>query len=149
MRPVDQETLESCIFCQIVGGKVPAKQVYTDERCIAILDINPAAPGHVLLLPKKHVPILPMLGNDELVHLAKIAQELIRSQKKALLKSSVTLFVASGQVAGQQSGHFLLQLIPREAGDNLGLLHPESHPLDSKTILDLKQKITKVLSPAK
>ena len=50
---------KQCVFCQIISGKVQSKKVYDDEKCIAILDINPANPGHVLLLPKEHYSIMP------------------------------------------------------------------------------------------
>ncbi len=43
---------QQCIFCQIISGKVASKKIYEDEKCIAILDINPANPGHLLLMPK-------------------------------------------------------------------------------------------------
>lgn len=44
-----------CIFCNIVNGKIPAKVVYEDEQIIAFHDISPAAPVHVLVIPKKHI----------------------------------------------------------------------------------------------
>ena len=47
---------QQCIFCQIIAGKVPAKKVYEDEHCVAVLDINPAAKGHLLLIPKIIMP---------------------------------------------------------------------------------------------
>lgn len=44
-----------CIFCAIVNGDIPSKKVYEDESCYAFLDINPQAPIHCLLIPKKHI----------------------------------------------------------------------------------------------
>ena len=46
---------QQCIFCQIIEGKVQSKKIFEDEHSIAILDINPANPGHTLLLPKEHL----------------------------------------------------------------------------------------------
>ena len=48
----------SCLFCKIIAGEIPASKVYEDERMIAIKDINPQAPMHVLVVPKKHVATL-------------------------------------------------------------------------------------------
>ncbi len=45
-----------CIFCQIVAGEAPARIVFEDDHIMAFHDINPAAPTHVLIIPKKHVP---------------------------------------------------------------------------------------------
>ncbi|HET6781438.1 MAG TPA: histidine triad nucleotide-binding protein [bacterium] len=47
--------MDDCIFCRIVSGKIPAQRVYEDEAVLAIRDINPQAPVHLLVLPKKHL----------------------------------------------------------------------------------------------
>ena len=59
----------SCLFCRIVAGEIPAKKVYEDDDVIAFDDINPQAPMHVLVVPKRHVATLNDLGpeNDALV----------------------------------------------------------------------------------
>ena len=50
---------QKCPFCQIVAGKIPSKTIYEDDKVLAILDINPIAKGHVLVMPKEHYPIMP------------------------------------------------------------------------------------------
>lgn len=50
--------MDNCIFCKIASGQIPSKKVYEDEEMLAFHDINPAAPVHVLLIPKQHVPSL-------------------------------------------------------------------------------------------
>ncbi|GAI01798.1 unnamed protein product, partial [marine sediment metagenome] len=45
-----------CIFCQIVAGKVPSEILYRDEEVIAFRDINPQAPTHLIIIPKRHIP---------------------------------------------------------------------------------------------
>jgi histidine triad (HIT) family protein len=50
--------VSSCLFCRIIGGEIPATLVYEDERMIAINDINPQAPMHVLVIPKEHIATL-------------------------------------------------------------------------------------------
>ena len=49
---------ESCLFCKIIGGKIPADFVHQDERCVVIRDINPQAPTHVLVIPREHLESL-------------------------------------------------------------------------------------------
>jgi galactose-1-phosphate uridylyltransferase len=51
----------NCIFCKIVKGEIPSKKVYEDDMMLAILDINPAVKGHILVLPKEHYPIMPLI----------------------------------------------------------------------------------------
>jgi histidine triad (HIT) family protein len=53
-----------CLFCSIVAGEVPAEKVYEDDGVVAFRDINPQAPTHVLVIPRKHVRDLAELGAD-------------------------------------------------------------------------------------
>ncbi len=130
---------QQCIFCQIVDGKVPAKKVYDDEHSIAIMDINPAAPGHVLLLPKEHYAIMPQVPEKELGHLYLVAKYLSQVLLKVLKVGGTTVFVANGMVAGQRAQHFLLHLIPRKEGD--GLLPSEEKYLE----VNIQQKVQQVV----
>jgi histidine triad (HIT) family protein len=50
--------LENCIFCKIIKGEIPSKKVYEDEHVVAFYDINPIAPVHILMIPKKHISSL-------------------------------------------------------------------------------------------
>jgi histidine triad (HIT) family protein len=55
----------NCIFCRILAGEAPARVVYHDERLVAIDDINPQAPVHVLIFPRRHVPTLNDLAQSD------------------------------------------------------------------------------------
>jgi histidine triad (HIT) family protein len=110
---------QQCIFCQIISGKIPSKKLYEDEHCIAILDINPATKGHVLLLPKEHYAIMPQMPDKELGHMYVIAKKLSQAILKGLKVSGTNLFVANGLPAGQRAQHFILHIIPRKDGDEL------------------------------
>lgn len=61
--------MADCLFCKIAQGQIPAAIVHQDERLIAIRDINPQAPLHVLVIPRQHIPTLNDLteGNDQLI----------------------------------------------------------------------------------
>jgi histidine triad (HIT) family protein len=61
--------MSNCLFCKIIAGDIPASKVYEDDRMIAINDINPQAPMHVLVVPKKHLSTLNELSpaEDDLV----------------------------------------------------------------------------------
>jgi histidine triad (HIT) family protein len=50
--------MPDCLFCQIVAGQIPAAIVYQDDRVVAFKDINPQAPTHVLVVPRRHIPTL-------------------------------------------------------------------------------------------
>lgn len=55
----------SCLFCRIVAGEIPSKRVHEDDRLYAFADINPQAPLHVLVVPKRHIATLNDLGPDD------------------------------------------------------------------------------------
>ncbi len=75
--------MSECLFCKIVEGKIPAKKVYEDADVVAFDDIQPQAPVHVLVIPKKHVPTLNDLtpGDDALAgKLLRVAAQLARER---------------------------------------------------------------------
>jgi len=141
---------KQCIFCQIISGKVASKKIYSDEKCTAILDINPANPGHILLLPNEHYGIMPLIPPEELKHLFMVAKALAQASLKALEAQGTNIFVANGVAAGQKAQHFMIHVIPRKEGDNLKMEMPEKPISDSdaKQIIDrLKPAIEKALGP--
>lgn len=117
---------QQCIFCHIASGKVPAKKVFEDDKVVAVLDINPAAQGHVLVLPKKHAAVMPQLEDDIVVHLGMIAKQLSMAVIRGMNAEGTTIFTANGVAAGQRAPHFLLHIIPRKKGDGLELDLPVS-----------------------
>jgi len=110
---------QQCIFCQIIAGKIPSKKVYSDDKCIAVMDINPATKGHVLLLPKEHYSIMPQVPDKEIGHLLMVSKYLSQIVLKTLKVSGTNVFVANGGIAGQRAQHFMLHLIPRKEGDKV------------------------------
>jgi histidine triad (HIT) family protein len=110
---------QQCIFCQIISGKIPAKKVYEDNKVIAILDINPAAKGHILLLPKEHYAIMPQIPEKEIEGMFVVAKKMSQVLLKGLKVSGTNVFVANGLAAGQKAQHFMIHVIPRKEGDNV------------------------------
>jgi len=117
---------KNCIFCRIVSGEMESKKVFEDEHFIGILDIRPAAQGHVLFLPKQHVPILPILPEEQIIDFFTTGTRLARAMQDAMISQRVTLFIASGYAAGQQAPHLMMHIIPREKGDGLDMLDLET-----------------------
>lgn len=126
---------QNCIFCQIIDGKVPSKKVYEDEQCIGVLDINPAAPGHVLLLPKQHVMVMPQMPDDLIKHLFMVAKGLSHALLRALKAEGTNIFVANGGAAGQRAQHVMIHIFPRNEGDGVKVEIPE------KTISEEERKV--------
>lgn len=112
---------QQCIFCQIASGKVASKKVYEDEHVIAVLDINPANPGHLLVITKKHYFVMPQMPDDETEHVGKISKQLSQVLLKSLKVEGTTVFIANGVAAGQKAQHFMMHVIPRKEGDEIGI----------------------------
>lgn len=110
---------ENCIFCKIVRKEMDAKVVFEDDLCLAILDINPATVGHILLMPKEHFMMLPMVPDEVLGHLSVISKYLSDLLVETFSCEDVSVFMANGAAAGQQSQHFMMHVIPRYEGDGL------------------------------
>lgn len=145
MSPEELQELQrqQCIFCQIIAGKVPSKKVYEDSTCLAILDINPAEKGHILLLPKEHYTIMPQVPEKVLGHLSIVAKNLSQVLLKVLRADGTTVFIANGAAAGQRAQHFLIHLIPRKGGD--GLLTVEERIVGQEMAMKVKAAIEKKL----
>ncbi len=112
---------QQCIFCQIQSGNIPSKKVYEDERCFAILDINPANIGHLLLLPKEHYAIMPQVPEADIAHLFTVSKYLSQALLRGIGAQGTNIFIANGAAAGQRAQHFMLHVIPRLEGDGVGL----------------------------
>ena len=103
-----------CIFCQIVAGDADAYRIYEDEKSMAILDINPFAKGHCLVIPKRHVPWWHELTDEENVSLFKLAKDVAGRMMDKFNPDFVFLYAR-----GRRIPHTHLFLIPTYSGDVL------------------------------
>lgn len=69
---MEVENISECVFCLISSGKIPSDVVYEDEELIAFKDINPEAPIHILIVPKKHIPSIMALDDNDTQLICKI-----------------------------------------------------------------------------
>ena len=103
--------MDDCLFCKIGAKKIPGKIVYEDDRVFAFEDINPQAPVHILVLPRKHFASLTEATQEDsglLGHLLLVAAQLARERQ--LLEGYRTVF-NSGRGAGQSVFHLHLHLL--------------------------------------
>jgi histidine triad (HIT) family protein len=113
---------KNCIFCKIISGEIESKKVFENDDFLAILDIRPAVPGHIILMPKEHAPIIPLVPEERMVEMFALATQLGHAVQEALIAYKVTIFAASGYAAGQQAPHAILHIMPRDKGDGLEML---------------------------
>ena len=139
---------QNCIFCKIANKEMDSKIVFEDEKCLAVLDIHPATTGHILLFPKEHYMMMPMVPNEVLGHLNFIAKSLCPILIETLNSNDITVFIANGAAAGQQSQHFMLHLIPRyeEDGLDFDLKNKNGRELNELEIETLKNNLIERLN---
>ena len=95
--------MSDCIFCKIVSGDIPSNKIYEDEQVIAFRDINPQAPTHILVVPKRHIPgVNDLAASDEALvgHVYGVIAKLVSDL--GIAESGYRVVVNSG-ADGQQS----------------------------------------------
>ena len=111
--------MSGCVFCDIVAGDAPASLVHADDVVVAFMDIRPATPGHLLVIPTQHAADLAGLDEETGAHLFRVAMRLARAIRRSGVRcEGVNLFLADGEAAGQEVFHVHLHVIPRFAGDS-------------------------------
>ena len=101
-----------CIFCQIVAGKVPSDIVYQDEEVLAFRDINPQAPVHLLIIPKKHITSLAQLSEAESLLIGRMVNTANQlAKREGILESGYRLVVNCGKEGGQLVPHLHLHVL--------------------------------------
>ena len=94
----------SCLFCQIARGEIPAKIVVNNKEMIAFRDINPQAPTHILIVPKKHIGSLDDLTDSDLVgRMMTLAAALARQE--GIAKTGYRTVINTGKDGGQSVDH--------------------------------------------
>jgi histidine triad (HIT) family protein len=101
-----------CIFCQIASGKIPTDIVHQDKEVVAFRDINPQAPVHILVIPRRHIPSLDQLKEGELpiiTHMIEVANQL--AKKEGVAQKGYRLAINCGEEGGQFVPHLHIHLL--------------------------------------
>ena len=130
----------SCIFCNIVAGKIPCSRVYETDELLAFLDINPMNKGHVLVIPKQHMETLfdvPTSLGTPLLEAMKVIGKAIMEATNA---TGLNVFQNNFASAWQQVPHAHWHLVPRFDGDGYGPWTPKKYT-DTNEMQSLAQAI--------
>ena len=113
--------VKSCLFCKIVAGELPSERIYEDELTLVIADINPVAPVHLLVLPKKHIHPLSDSPDDTITlgHMLRAAAKSAAKKGVATSDKGYRLIVNQGTDANQDVFHLHMHVL---GGRNLGRL---------------------------
>ena len=97
---------DSCLFCRIAQGQIPAHVVHEDENTLAFLDIHPVRPGHVLIIPKQHHPYFEDIPQEQANHILALGQSLSRVMK-ALYQVERVAFAFTGIHVAHAHAHLI------------------------------------------
>jgi len=101
---------DDCLFCKIARREIPAKLVYESDDCIALRDIDPKAPVHILVIPREHIPSLDAATDASLVgRLALVAAQIARQE--GIAESGYRTVFNTNRDAGQTVFHLHLHLL--------------------------------------
>ena len=111
-----------CIFCQIAAGKIPSELLYEDEELVAFRDINPQAPTHLLIIPRKHIPSLVEISETDLPLIGRMVTAANRlAEEMGIDKTGYRLVINCGEEGGQVVPHLHLHLLGgKRLADKLG-----------------------------
>ena len=105
------------VFEMIIEGKIPSTKLYEDDRCIVILDINPIAKGHALVISKKPYETFTAVGKPTLDHMMDIARRLDAKMREVLKADGTNIMINNSPASGQEVPHLHIHVIPRKSGD--------------------------------
>lgn len=117
--PDPQAAHDDCVFCRIEAGTEDAVVLWRDEHLLAIADKFPFAPGHALLMPRRHVRNLLDLPAGLAAHLYAFAPAFARTLKRAFVADGITCIQNNEPAGGQTVFHFHMHFVPRMAGVEL------------------------------
>lgn len=107
--------MDDCLFCKIVRGEIPSARVYEDDKVIAFRDIDPKAPVHVLIVPKKHFKSIMEADHETLLALTDAAKKL--AAELGVAEKGFRLVINTGADGGQTVPHLHIHLLgSRELG---------------------------------
>ncbi|WP_236685905.1 HIT family protein [Pseudoxanthomonas suwonensis] len=118
----------ACPFCAILAGDLPASVVCEDAHAIAFMDLRQAVPGHVLVVPRRHVETIFELDEDTAGALMRMAVRVAQAAGRAFAPAGLNLWQSNGHAGGQEVPHVHLHVQPRQVGDGLLRIYPERVP---------------------
>ena len=110
--------MEDCIFCKIINREIPSSIVYEDDEILAFRDINPAAPVHILVIPKKHISSLVDLKEEDELVVGKIYTVINKiTKQEGIDEKGFRVIVNCGEDGGQEVKHLHFHIL---GGKKLG-----------------------------
>lgn len=105
--------MDDCLFCKIIAGEIPSTKVYEDDYVFAFLDIEPQAPFHAVVVPKKHISNTTQINSENSIYIAKIFEAIAKIAENENLQKGFRVVNNCGEDGGQTVGHLHFHLLAR------------------------------------
>jgi histidine triad (HIT) family protein len=132
------------VFARILRGEIPSQRVYEDRDCIAIMDVMPQSPGHVLVLPKAPSRNILDIQEKDLTSVIVVVQRLARAVKKAFAADGLLINQFNEEASGQTVFHTHFHIIPRFEG--VAMKRHTGQMEDPAMLAEHAQKVRAVLA---
>lgn len=103
--------MKDCLFCKIVAGEIPSNKVYEDDKILVFHDLEPQAPVHVLMIPKKHIKSLDQVEAGDVELLGYMLSKIKDVAKELGLENGYRTVINTGEDGGQTVGHMHMHIL--------------------------------------
>ncbi|WP_082703100.1 HIT domain-containing protein [Mycobacterium sp. IS-1496] len=133
-REVSDVLEPTCPFCDIIAGAAPARVVANFELAIAFFPTSPAAVGHTLVVPKRHLAQVWSLDATTAASLCQATMALVHAVKHAVNPEGLSVIQSNGEAATQTVAHLHIHVLPRWVDDGIGPNWPLEATVDSEPL---------------
>ena len=126
----------ACVFCDIVAGRVPATIVARDEASVAFLDLRQFHPGHVLVIPRRHVADIRAADDPTAAAVLVMVARVSRAVDEVFPGNGLSIWHSAGEGAHQEVPHLHFHVHPRHIGDDLLRVYPRPPALPPRDTLE-------------
>lgn len=104
--------MSDCIFCKIIAGEIPSNKVYEDEYVYAFKDIAPAAPTHILVIPKKHIRNITQVSVEDMIYVSAAVEAIKKiAAQEGIDESGFRTVINTGKDGGQTVEHLHFHIL--------------------------------------
>ena len=134
-----------CDFCEIVAREEPAREVLRADKVVALLPLEPATLGHILVIPREHIPDIWSLDDETAHALTDATMRIARAVRAAISMDGLNIIQSNGEAATQSVFHLHIHVVPRQADDGMGRIWPPETNWSDHAKNDAQDKIRAAL----
>lgn len=131
----------NCLFCKIANKEIPSEVVYEDDHSLAFLDVNPLAPGHILVIPKQHADAMTGLPEVSVGPIFLTVRKITDMLQVALKPEGFTIGINQGPASRGGVEHLHIHIVPRWHSDNGGSIHSIVNNPPKESLQEIRNKI--------